>query len=77
MEHWVLKIIRIKRLEKNYSQEYISSKINISQSNYTRIENGKTALKIEILQKILAVLEIDFFDFFEIVKEYKSNDKVS
>lgn len=77
MMHWVLIIIRLKRIEKNLSQEYVATHIRISQTSYARIESGKTALKLEILFKILKVLGIDYFDFFDLVKENEERKKIN
>jgi transcriptional regulator with XRE-family HTH domain len=72
MEIWVQKTIRKIRLEKNYTQEYIATKLNISQSYYGRIENGKADLNIDTLYKILTILNTDYIDFF---MQVKSNEK--
>ncbi|MDR2276186.1 MAG: helix-turn-helix domain-containing protein [Sphingobacterium sp.] len=52
-----LKSIRIK---KGYSQLYISEKLNISQSNYNKIENHQVSVKLLLLLKILDCLNISF-----------------
>ena len=44
---------------KNYSQEYVAGEIGISQSSYARIETGAAIPKIDRLQKIADVLEVD------------------
>jgi transcriptional regulator with XRE-family HTH domain len=44
---------------KNFSQEYMASEIEVSQSTYSRIESGTTPLKIDTLQRIADVLEVD------------------
>jgi len=44
---------------KNFSQEYMASEIDVSQSTYARIENGTIIPKIDRLQRIAEVLEID------------------
>ena len=67
-----IKLIRKMRIEKNYSQEYLASKLNISQSYYGRIENGKANLDLETLNEILVVLEIDCIDFFAKIKISKN-----
>ena len=67
-----IKLIRKMRIEKNYSQEYVASKLNISQSYYGRIENSKANLDLETLNKILEVLEIDCVDFFTKIKVSKN-----
>jgi len=68
MEDLVLKTLRSMRIEKNYTQEYISMELNISQSYYGRIENGKADLNISNLYKILLILDTDYIDFFLQVK---------
>lgn len=66
--------IRLLRIEKNYSQEYIASKLNITQSYYGRIENGKTTISVECIFKILYVLEADCIVFFY---DTNQNQKIS
>jgi transcriptional regulator with XRE-family HTH domain len=44
---------------KNFSQEYVSTEIGLSQSTYSRIENGTAPVKIDTLQRIAEVLEVD------------------
>jgi transcriptional regulator with XRE-family HTH domain len=44
---------------KNFSQEYIAGEIEVSQSTYARIENGTTIPRIDKLQRIADVLEVD------------------
>ena len=68
MKDLVLKTLRSMRIEKNYTQEYISTELNISQSYYGRIENGKADLNISNLYKILIILDTDYIDFFLQVK---------
>jgi len=72
MTHWVQKSLRKYRLEKNYSQEYMASQLNLSQTSYGRIENGKTPLTIEMLEKILLILNIDLLVFLNKAKKHKS-----
>ena len=44
---------------KNYSQEYIAQELEISQASYARIESGTTVPKIDRLQRIAEILEVD------------------
>jgi transcriptional regulator with XRE-family HTH domain len=44
---------------KNYSQEYMARELEISQPAYARIENGTVIPKIDRLQRIADILEID------------------
>lgn len=68
MQDLVLKKLRALRRDKNYSQEFISQKLNISQSFYGRIENGKAILSVRVLHKILKVLDTNYVEFFDEIK---------
>lgn len=50
---------RIKHLreQRNYSQEYLASKLNISQRAYSKVETGETKLSVDNLLKIAETLE--------------------
>ncbi len=70
--------IRLLRIEKNYSQEYIAAMLDMSQSYYGRIENGKTTISVECLFKILYVLEADCTTFFcDVTLNQKIRIKIS
>jgi transcriptional regulator with XRE-family HTH domain len=49
--------IRQKREYRNYTQEYLAFKLNISQNAYSKIELGYTKLTLERLFQIAEVLE--------------------
>jgi transcriptional regulator with XRE-family HTH domain len=51
-------VIRKKREEKNYTQEYLAYKLNISQNAYSKIELGYTKITVERLFQIADVLEV-------------------
>ena len=44
---------------KNFSQEYVATEIGLSQPQYARIENGTVIPKIDRLQRIADILEVD------------------
>jgi len=44
---------------RNYSQEYVAQELGISQSSYARIESGTIVPKIDRLQRIAEILDID------------------
>ena len=44
---------------KNYSQEYLAQELGISQPAYARIESGTSIPKIDRLQHIAEILEVD------------------
>jgi transcriptional regulator with XRE-family HTH domain len=54
--------IRKKREHKNYTQEYLALKLNISQNAYSKIELGYTKITLERLFEIADILEIDVID---------------
>jgi len=60
------KKIRQIRIEKGFSQEELSEKIDISPRHMCTIENGKSFPSIETFVKISQVLDIDINDFFNI-----------
>jgi transcriptional regulator with XRE-family HTH domain len=50
--------IRKKREAKNYTQEYLAYKLNISQNAYSKIELGYTKITVERLFQVADVLEM-------------------
>ena len=52
------KIKHIREL-KNYTQEYIANKLNLSIRAYSKIETGETQLTINRLNEISDILEVD------------------
>ncbi len=61
----VIEKIRMLRLSKGYSQEYIASRIGIETVNYGRIERGQAKLTVERLLKICEILEVSPSDLFD------------
>ena len=60
-------------LEKNYSQEYVASKLKISQSYYAKIESGKSEITIKQFIEIIDIVEIDLLYFFKLFKRANVN----
>lgn len=54
--------IRTARRDRQYSQEYLSYKLKISQNAYSKIEQGITKLTLERIFAISNVLEVDVTD---------------
>lgn len=52
--------IKIKgiRLKKGFSQEFVADKIGMTQSNYARLESGKSDIKFERLAQIATAFEM-------------------
>ena len=57
--------IRIVRLSKGYSQNYMSAQLGISQRAYSKLECGDTKLTVDRLKAIAKILEIDARDLIE------------
>ena len=53
--------IRIQRLIKNYSQEYMAFMLDISQPAYSKIERDETDLSLRRVYEIAEILEINPF----------------
>lgn len=50
--------IRIQRMIKGYSQEYMASRMGISQNAYSKLERGETELTVRRFYEIAEILEI-------------------
>lgn len=51
--------LRTMRLMRNYSQEYLALKLQISQNAYSKMEMGRTRITVETIFKITVILEVD------------------
>jgi transcriptional regulator with XRE-family HTH domain len=58
--------IRAYRLIRNYSQEYLALKLDISQNAYSKIELGHTRVTIERLIRIAQILEVNISALIEL-----------
>jgi transcriptional regulator with XRE-family HTH domain len=58
-------IIRSSREQHGYSQEYMADMLHIVQSTYAAIESGKTALTLDRLIQIAAILKINLCEVFQ------------
>ena len=60
--------LRVLRHYKNYTQTYLAKKLGVSQSDYSNIENGKTALcpkKEKIIEALHQITIADLIRFTE------------
>jgi transcriptional regulator with XRE-family HTH domain len=55
--------IRLQRLTKNYSQEYMAFMLEISQAAYSKIERGETILTLPRVYEIAEILQVSPFIF--------------
>ena len=63
--------IKNARLYRNYSQDYLAMKLNISQNAYSKIELGYTRVTMQRLFIIAEVLEIDVAELITDKATYK------
>ena len=56
------------RREKDLTQEYIAFELGISQKAYSDIENGKTKINQQYLEKIASILKVPSSDICDISK---------
>jgi transcriptional regulator with XRE-family HTH domain len=68
--------IRKKREYKNYTQEYLAYKLNISQNAYSKIELGYTKITVERLFQIAEVLEVSAVELLESEKEQSDTPRL-
>ncbi|AMR34036.1 hypothetical protein A0256_22605 [Mucilaginibacter sp. PAMC 26640] len=52
-------VVRARRLQLNYTQEYVAFKLNLSQNAYSKLELGNTTISVSRLFELCEALEID------------------
>lgn len=57
--------IRVFREIKGYSQEYLASQLDMTQSGYAKLESGQNTIKIDKLQKIAELLDTDIANLLQ------------
>ncbi len=60
---------------KNYTQEYMADRLNISQAAYSKIEKGKTEMTLLKLEEIATVFEITIEDILQFKNDLSSIGK--
>ena len=58
--------LRQLRLQKEFSQEYIAAKLNISQKAYSKIELGRTELTVSRLHEIAIILDFSISEYLSL-----------
>lgn len=56
--------IRLKRIHLGFSQEYVAEYLGISQAQYSRLERGSIEFTVDILGKLVVLLEINPMEVF-------------
>ncbi len=67
------KIKKVREL-RNYTQEYMADRLNISQSTYSRFEKDDSDLTLSQLNKIAEVLEVKPNDLISFDEKYVFNN---
>ena len=62
-------ILKKKRVKANLTQKELANKINITQSNYSGIENGYIIPSLKVFSKLAIILDIDMNILKESVME--------
>ena len=62
--------IKVLRKEIGLSQEALALKAEVDRTYVTDVENGRRNVSVEILERIIAALEVSFIEFFT-SKEFK------
>jgi len=63
---------RIRELRKtlNLSQERLANEAEVDRTYMTDVENGRRNISVEVLERIIAALQVSFTEFFN-SKEFK------
>ncbi|ALL07399.1 hypothetical protein AQ505_19040 [Pedobacter sp. PACM 27299] len=54
--------LRIQRVIKGYTQDYMAERLHLSQNSYSKLERGLTSLTVSRLYQIAEILEISIQD---------------
>ncbi|OOQ61353.1 helix-turn-helix domain-containing protein [Mucilaginibacter pedocola] len=57
--------IRDRRLQLNYTQEYIASQLNMSQNAYSKLELGQTKVTLERFIQLCDILETEMLELLK------------
>jgi transcriptional regulator with XRE-family HTH domain len=65
--------VQERRLELNYTQEYVGRKLSISQNAYSKMERGESKITVERLLQIAAILDCDVKEFLHMKEKLSIN----
>ena len=71
----VLDAIRLARFKKRLKQEEVAVKLNVTQSFYSKIENGQSELTLSLFEQLVDVLEIDCIGLVYEIRKEKERQK--
>ena len=73
IKHLLGKRIRELRIQRGYTQEYLSEQIGIGQRNLSKIECGNNFITAETLSKILYALKVEPQELFNFDRHKEDN----
>lgn len=76
LREFVAKQIRLLRLKKGITQEYLAEKADLGFNYIYRLENKQLNVKIETIDKIIKALEVDIDTFFNIENQTKDTELI-
>ena len=59
------KLIRETRIKKGYKQDVLADELGISQSQYSKLENGEATYDIQLLSRLIDHLDLNPLDIIE------------
>jgi len=65
MKNIGFKIRKIREL-KNYTQAYMADQLGIARESYGRLENGESAMKLDVLEQIANVFQVKIEDIINL-----------
>ncbi len=65
--------IKTIREMKNFTQEYVAERLEMSQSNYSRIERNEINIPVKTLQSLAEIFELSLTDLIEFDAKYFFN----
>lgn len=65
--------IKVIRLSKNYTQNFLADELGIDVTNYSRLERGEASVSVERLQKIAKILGVSTSFLLDDVEEGNEN----
>lgn len=74
LQEYISKRIRLLRLEKGLTQEQLEEKADLGTNYVYKLENQSTNIKVNTLEKVMAALDVDFEEFFDISLVEQNSD---
>lgn len=71
----VLDAIRLARFKKRLKQEEVAVKLNVTQSFYSKIENGQSELTLSLFEQLVHILEIDCIGIVHEIRKVNERQK--